>query len=160
MEQVIRTYGTYLLEAAVLLSVVSVLFWGITDGNGNKGALHIAGSRLTLGEPQEGTGEDFAVYAAESGGMRPLISYIGTEPLCTGKHALAEYIRAEDQNGTKLPFQILGIEVQGEEMLENYDRESTELDFLYPGIYTFRVLAVDESNRRSECFIRIPVNER
>ena len=143
-----------------MLSVVSVLFWGISDGNGNKGALHIAGSQLSLGEAQEGTGEDFAAYAAESGRMRPSVSYIGTEPLCTGRHALSDYIRAEDYAGTKLPFQILGIEVQGEEILESYDRESTELDFLYPGIYTFRVLAVDGSNRRNECLIQIPVNEK
>lgn len=161
MKQIIQTYGTYLLEAAVLLSVVAVLFWGITDGDGNRGALQIAGSMLPLNEQQEGESGDFAVYEAESGKEPPTIFCIGTEPLPTGRHAVSGCIRAKDRYGTELPLRILGIEnPQGEEILDNYDRESTELDFAQPGIYTFRVLAVDGSNRRSECLIRIPVNAR
>lgn len=159
MEQIIRAYGKFLLDAAVVSLLLGILLANITDAAGNRGIFHIAGAYLTAADMDARAPEDFAVFREEGKKGAPVISYQETGMLHTGRHVVSEYIKAIDHNGQELPIRLLEVCDAGGNALDACNMETTETVFPQAGIYTVKVLAVDAGNRRSVSRIRLPVNE-
>lgn len=157
MEQVIRAYGRFLLEASVLVLLVVLLFTGIMDDQGNRGIFSMMGKYV---DEEEAFGDmDFKGYQRESQRSNPTIAYVGTETLYTGNYPLSAILRAVDDEGVELPIEVNSIcDSLGIERTEECLVDASHIQFAGKGVYTLRVTAVDVRNRTSTCEIRIPVN--
>ena len=156
MEQVIRTYGTFLLEGTVLVALVWLLFWGITDETGHHGVFSIAGSYQK--EEQPAARLDFTRYQSEGEKSAPVIQYVWTGMLHVGEYSLEELLRAEDYSGQTLQVQLCSVlNPQGTEQIQS-DWGYNRVQFNRQGIYTLKVRTADAWNRVTVCVFCIPVN--
>lgn len=156
MEQIIRQYGRFLLEAAVLAVLMWLLFAGIVDAKGNRGVLAIAGAGV---ETEEEILEraDVACYGRESEESAPVISYAVDGILYTGEYPVEEILSAVDGDGNPLPVRIESVSHPcGSVQIYQVDVGSIVFD--ESGVYKLRAMAVDASNRRAICEFAIPVN--
>lgn len=158
MEQVIREYGHFLLSGIVVVFLMSLLFVGLRDVNGNMGAFKIFGKTVEITDTNHNDYTDFKEsYCEESRKNFPAIVYVSGH-LKTGKIRLGEHIKATDYADKELKIRITAIEgPDGREKIGEYDDITTEIVILDPGIYTVNVNAVDDGNRLTECIIKIPV---
>lgn len=157
MEQVIRAYGRFLLEAAVVVLLVVLLFFGIMDERGNRGILSMMGEYV---KEESVVGDmDFREYQRESQRSAPMIAYVGTKTLYTGRYPLSAILKATDDEGAELPIEVSSIcDPFGIERMGEYLSDVSYIQFASKGIYTLRVTVRDGRNRTSTCEIRIPVN--
>ena len=156
MEQVIRTYGMFILEAAVFTGLIWLIFRGITDDAGNQGIFSIAGSgREEISVPHL----DFTCYQSESEKETPVIQYIRTGMLYVGEYSQEELLSAHDYRGQSLSLELCSVsDVRGIDRTREVCTESGGLRFESPGVYTLKVQAVDAWNRIAVCKISGPVN--
>ena len=159
MDQIGRNYGKFILEGIAVLCLTGFLFWSISDDMGNQGMLEILGTYLPWWDEHDEVYEDFhEIYKEESRKSVPEISY-RAGAINTGNVNITQLIRAVDYSGRELTLEILSIKnMEGEEMIQNYDWENGEIRFIQAGVYTVLVSATDDGNRRTECRIKIPVN--
>lgn len=152
MKQVLKIYGKFMLEGIALSCVVYLWIYGSFFEN--------IGAQLTVETMEYGSYTDFReIYLRESQKEVPQINYI-TGNITVGAHALAELIEAHDYAERELEIKIHSIiNPKGEEQLNHYDEESENINFTMPGVYTIKVSAVDDGNRKSVCLIKIPVNK-
>lgn len=158
MEQIIRQYGRFLLEAAVLGALMWLLFAGISDTQGNSGILAIAGTKIAAEEisPRR---VDAACYERECEISAPAISYVAEGILYTGEYQMEEILSAADSAGNTVPVRIKSVRgPRGD--VQTYTTDIGKVVFEERGIYTLCVSAADASNRKSVCRFTIPVNER
>lgn len=158
MEQVIRTYGRFLLEVVVVAALVLLLFAEITDGQGNRGILRIAGAVLKEEEtfPER---LDVECYRDACARNAPVITYTVAGMLYTGEYPLEKIFMAKDDRGTVLSLNVRSIcSPHGEE--QEYSAETEQICFDERGIYTVCVSATDAWNRTCICECRIPVNSQ
>lgn len=159
MEQIIRTYGKFLLEAAVFAAVLLLLAAGITDGEGNRGIFRIVGAQIQEGEYVSHRG-DVDCYESESKKAVPAIRYTAGGALNTGSYATDSILQAVDYSGAGLAVHISSIcDPGGTEQIGSYPQNVTQIHFARRGIYTVTASATDAWNRKSVCTIRIPVND-
>lgn len=158
MEQVIRIYGKFLLEAAVVAALILLLFAGITDGQGNRGILHMAGAVL---KEEESLSEriDMACYRDECVRSAPVITYTVEGMLCIGEYPIDGLFAARDDRGTVLSLRVRSI-CSPHGGKQEYTSELEQIRFDERGIYTVCVSATDAWNRTCVCEFRIPVNSQ
>lgn len=159
MEQVIRAYGKFLLEAAVAALLLGILFSGLTDENGNQGIFHMMGAYIR--EEETATARsDFECCQNESTKSAPAITYVATGMLHRGSCRVDSILKAIDYSGQALPICIKSISnPNGIERIGEYLPAVMEVQFVERGIYSLKVSAKDAWNRTSICEIHIPVNE-
>lgn len=155
MEQVIRAYGRFLLEAAVSALLLVLLFAGLKDEEGNQGVFRMIGAQLDEAREESG-GLDFAGFAGESRVGKPVIAYRYTGVLYTGSYPPEMLLGAVDAAGNEREVRVRSVtDPQGNEREPD---AAGQLVFDTGGIYTLRVAAMDDENRVSTCEIRVPVN--
>ena len=156
MEQVIRTYGSFLLGAVALGSIVWLLFQGMTDGEGHDGIFAMVGAWQE--DEQSIAGVDFAGFQTESEKEDPTLRYVWSGMLYTGEYTLEQLVTAEDYRGNRLAVVLCGVcDPEG----RSWERENLEGDSIRlerPGVYRLTVRAVDAWNRSTVCEICVPVN--
>ena len=144
MEQIIRQYGKFLFEAAVLAALAWLLFSGLMDAQGNRGVLAIAGAGLAE-EDAVLQREDIMCYERECEKSAPTISYVADGILYTGEYAVEEILYASDNTGSPVAVQT-------------YTAGIENITFGERGVYTLCASAVDASNRKAVYRFTIPVN--
>lgn len=159
MKQVVTAYGRFLLEGMVFVLLVTMVFTGIEDNEGNKGVLAMIGSQLELENTDYHAYTDFReTYQTESKKAAPVIIYSGRH-LKIGKSKLTDYISAVDYAGNEIHITIKEIkDSNGLELIDSYNIATSEMIFKESGIYTVTVCATDDICQSSECRIQIPVN--
>lgn len=157
MEQIIREYGQFLLSGMTVVLTISLLM-GMEDNAGNIGIFKIVGSQIEIADINYNEYKDFRkVYQIESNKNEPTIRYISGH-LKKGIVKLEDHIKATDYANRNLKLKITEIiGPDGENLLEQYNESTTELGMYYSGVYTIKVSAIDDSNRLSQCVIKIPV---
>lgn len=158
MEQIIRQYGKFLLEAAVVTVLMWLLFAGLSDTQGNRGILAIAGTGLAA-EETISQRVDVACYGRESEGSAPAISYVVEGILYTGEYPVEEILSAVDGAGNPIPVRIESVGHPSGNV-QTYTADTGSIAFDERGIYTLCASATDASNRKSVYRFTIPVNER
>lgn len=76
MEQIVRAYGKFFLEASVVMLLLGILLTGVTDDAGNRGIFHIAGAYLTAAEIEEQRPAEFGTFLEEGRKSPPVITYV------------------------------------------------------------------------------------
>lgn len=156
MEQVIKNYGGFLLDALVLVVLMALLLTQVTDAEGNKGVFCIIGAGMETDEIDYAAYTDIDTYVTESSRQAPVISFDGNSVIHVGNTCLTDHIKAADHTGTELQIKVLAVmDYTGAELVCN----NAVADFPRAGIYTVKVTAVDAWNRRTTSEIRLAVNE-
>ena len=157
MEQVIRTYGVFLLEAVIFAALIGMLFWGITDEAGHRGVFAIAGAYQE--EEAVMSGLDYTKYRSESEKSAPVIEYVWSGMLHVGEYSVDELLLAKDYRGERLAVELCNItDLSGVDRTEEAKTGDGRLRFGRAGVYRLKVRAVDAWNRTTTCEICIPVN--
>ena len=161
MEQIGSLYGKFILEGIVVVCLAGFLFWNISDTDGNAGILEIIGSNLPKIDEKYDSYTDFKeVYKEESNKDAPKIFLIAGA-VDIGKIKLSQIIKAVDYSGREIKLAVMSIKnMQNEELIENYNLETMEIDLTNAGVYSVLVKATDDGNRTTECQIKIPVNNK
>lgn len=161
MKEIINVYGEFILESLVIVMLFLHIFVGIRDENGNSGVLQMIGSNLTVGDVNHLSYIDFDEgYREECSKNIPQIQFLGTH-LDIGIHKVSDMFVAYDYAGRSLPITIKSIrDVNGTDLLINYDISSDEIYFSKEGIYTLELETMDSDFRILECKICIPVCAR
>lgn len=161
MQEVIEHYGKFILDAMVLLLLMMLIFLEIEDESGNKGILAIIGAQINNESVNYSLYTDFKeTYKKESERTAPSISCEGVS-LKVGEYKLSDYIKAEDYSGQSLAVKLVSItNPDGEDVMDIYRPDTTEIFFSQAGIYTIRVSARDDGNRVTEASFEILVNEK
>lgn len=159
MKQVIEQYGKFILSSIIVFAVLYVIFEGLMDNEGNRGIFAVIGAQIKVDNVNYNTYVDFQnVYKAESEKEAPQIRFENIR-LITGIHALSNYIKAVDYAGNPLAIKVLSVcAPDGTNLLASYNNNTTEFLMSQVGIYTAKVLAVDDGNRTTEVMIQIPIN--
>lgn len=157
MEQIVKAYGKFLLEAVTVAVLLGMLFAGMTDEQGNVGIFRMMGAYLSKEEQK--TWDDYTIIAEESERSLPWIFYRKSELFCRESYSLSELFGASDCEGKELPVKVRAI-YNPLGILDNhfYDKEMGQIIFDEPGIYTLQVSATDEWNHVSVYQVHIPVN--
>lgn len=160
MEQVLKTYGKFLLEGLAVVLLAALVFTGITDGDGNRGAFQIIGARIDTDSMDYNAYQDFDRYSAEGRKAAPEITEsIFVLPEVGDMICLNDYISAVDHAGNGLAIRVKSITgPDGSDLTGSLDRNSLLIQINQPGTYTVQVTAVDDGARRSTRMIKIPVN--
>lgn len=158
MELVIKAYGKFLLEAIIIALLFGMCFYGVTDGNGNRGVFRIIGAYIKEVQPPIDS-VDFERYQSESEKSAPTIAYAGMGTLHTGSYEINSILEAADYRGQVLPISVKSIcDADGIERIGEYLPGALQITFSGSGIYSLRVAATDAWNRTSICEFHIPVN--
>lgn len=157
MEQIVRTYGKFLLGAVAFISFWMLALFGVRDMQGNVGFFQMLGNYFT--EEQVVYGADFQACVQESKRSAPVIFYKREGALEKGLYAVTELIGATDCEGNELITEVWDISnALGESDMWMMDRDTMQIRFESPGIYRLQVRATDRWNGTSECRICVPVN--
>lgn len=157
MEQIVKIYGRFLLEAAVFAGFWMLVLFGISDLQGHTGFFQMMGGYFT--EEQAVYGADFQMCVEESRRAAPVIFYKKEAALDTGVYPVTELVGAVDCEGKELTAEVQDIyNTQGESDTGILDADSMQISFETPGIYRLKVRAVDCWNGTSICWIYVPVS--
>lgn len=157
MEQIIRTYGRFILDAVALFIIFTLIFVNMTDGEGNKGVINILGAHMQTPSVEYESYTDFDLYAQEAAKPSPQIESNAMR-MNVGMNQVGDYITATSSSGTPLEVKVLDItDMTGNSQMANYDESSHTVTLPAQGIYTFRVYTIDEVNQRTIVDINIPV---
>lgn len=158
MEQIIRIYGRFLLTAVVFVSFWIFVLWGMRDEHGNIGFFQMMGEYFA--DEQVAYGADFTTCIEETQRQPPIIFYKKNSALLTGSYNVEELIGATDCEGRNLPIKVRkSFNAKGMQDMQIYDKDSGQIYFSTPGIYTLQISAMDSWNRVSVQKISIPVNK-
>lgn len=158
MEHIFECYGGLLLDACAMAMLLLLVF-GLSDPEGNRGVLNMIGAQLPAAGSWDSHSIDFQEFRKECEREAPAILYMKHGPVSTGRWMVSELIKAYDASGKEIPVRIQEVRgPDGVEVTESCDGETTELDFMHAGIYSFIVSASDARRKKSVCEIRIPVN--
>ena len=157
MEQIIKTYGRFLLEAVCLGLLLGLWMTGIRDEQGNVGVFPMIGASMAKNKLVSDS--DFASCVEESGRELPQIFYKKAEPVQQGTYDMGELFGATDCEGKGLAVRIETIHnPKGIEALNLYQENTGQICFLESGVYTVELWTNDAWNQTRTCMIQIPVN--
>lgn len=160
MEQVVRNYGSALLNILAVGLLMLYLFSTVTDEAGNQGILNIIGANIQTEEINYQDYTDFTVYAEESVKEAPSIIYDASATMSVGINKITDYIKAADYAGNEISVKVDSIQNPYQvELINTYNPDTAEVELSQPGIYIMEVSAVDDIHKKSVCRIRIPVNK-
>lgn len=158
MKLIIDSYGKFILETVVLISLLMLLFTGIRDDAGNQGVLKIIGANLQTDGIDYKAYRDFDKYAEEAQKKSPGITYHVPIQMRAAVNIIADYISAVSDTGEVLKLKVLSVkDINGLEMEGAYDSGAQTLTFPSPGIYTLRLQTVDQINKKTIVDIDVPV---
>lgn len=157
MEQVIRTYGKFVLEAVVFALLLWLLLAGMVDEQGNQGIFHMLGAHV--GEEIMIFREDVERYQQEGEQSAPIIARAHSQILQPGIYDVDAIVYATNSQGERISVTLESIrDPYGTVQMGGNLSEVTQISFIEPGIYVLRVSAKDKGNRVSTCEFRVPVN--
>lgn len=158
MREIIKQYGGFLLEAIVLVLLCSFLFINMKDNNGNKGVFAILGANITTVNVDYGSYSDFASFKNEAAKTEPDIKYKRTDQMYTISNLLSDYVEITTYSGNTAHLKVISLnDESGNDCLGAYNETDGTITFSNPGIYTIRLRATDEINKRKTVDIKIPV---
>ena len=156
MEEIIKIYGKFLLEAAVVVLLVVFLFANVTDGEGNTGVFQIIGAGMDTATPDYPSYGDYPAYEEEGRLPAPVITYHGGNSIRVGSVRLSDHITASDHAGRALEIRVLSVTDKEGKTLPVAG--NTTVNFINAGICGVRVRAVDDAGRCTECLVQVPVS--
>lgn len=160
MKQIFDVYGRFLLEAAVVVTLIVLLFAGISDENGNRGVLRMIGAKLPVNSVDYNGYADYNVYEAESTKDAPVIRLQLGTMIKKGNCKLSDCIVAEDYAANTLPITIISVKAPDDtDVTGDCNLDTTDIVFHNAGVYTVTVSAKDDVNHKRVKVIKIPVNE-
>lgn len=158
MEQVIKSYGKFLIEGIVLVVLLTLLFFGIRDDAGNQGVFRVVGARLPTNGIDYESYRDYDAYHTESGRTNPKIEF-GGGSIAAGTVKLSDHIYAADYAGRSLQIKVMEIIApDGNDITGALNTDTTEISLDVPGIYSVKLRSIDGGGRRSVCTMEIPVS--
>lgn len=160
MKQIFDVYGRFLLEAAVVVTLIVLLFTGISDENGNRGIFRMIGAKLPVNSVDYSGYADYDTYHVESIKDAPVIHFQIGEMIKKGNYKLSDCIVAEDYAANSLPIKIISVKAPDDtDVTGECDLDTTEIVFHESGVYTVTVSAKDDVNHKRIKVIKVPVNE-
>ncbi len=165
LKEVIRQHAGLILEAVVVLAILSLVFFGLPAGGGRYGLGNV------LSNSVESDGIDYAGYAdsgaadAALGRSRPVISYRAYDAdgkmqrIIIGKDiSLTTFFTAEDADSQRIETKITSIKDRtGTELLTDTLTGADTFRFSESGTYKIEVSATDSYNRCSNVTFSVPV---
>ena len=106
MHEVVKIYGKTILQAAVLVGMLWLVFKGIIDENGNKGIVEIISGQM---EQQTENPVDFETYCEESKKLPPYFTTVITGYLIPGIYQATDVIKAWDYAGNELQVHLMKV---------------------------------------------------
>ena len=158
MKQLINAYGNFLIEGIVMVLLINWMFIGVKEEE-NIGIFEIIGAQMTSEQENYSDYKDFReTYKKESTKGAPIIYFSGTH-LTVGRNRLSDWIVIKDYSDNNLKPIVNSIKnINGTELVDGYDKITTEIVFQDAGIYIIDVEASDDCKRTSRCKMLIPVN--
>lgn len=158
MDAIVKMYGNFILEGIAVICLALFLF-GDSEKFEQGGVLDILGNRLVIEEKKYDSYTDFGeIYKQESCKSAPKIEYVSGAQV-TGIVNMAQVVRAIDYDGNEIKIVVLSIKsMDGEELIESYNSDTSEIILERAGVYTIELKAIDDGNRTTKCVIRMPVN--
>ena len=145
MKEIMKEYGGAMFTAAVVISVLTIIFSAVTDSDDTEGIDYNAYI-------------DYGAYQSEIAKDAPTIEYQGTGSLVLGTVQVADYVKAHDYNGQELAVKLLKFcDSDGNELPDQMDAAAGTITFHTAGIYSFTVKATDSGNRKTTAVIHVPV---
>lgn len=157
MEQIIKIYGKTLLEASLLILLVTILFTQVTDAKGNRGILPIIGANIVGVDNNYREYTDFDALEVDAIKTKPVITYTVGNDVRVGDFLPLDYIHAIGSTGALLPIKV--IQITNQDGLAIVFEEESQVVFDKAGIYTVTVRVIDEIKKETVCEIQIPVNQ-
>lgn len=159
MEQIIRTFGRFILDAVALMAVFALIFTNMTDEEGNRGIINILGAHMQTPSIEYVSYTDFDKYSQEAAKSSPRIECNALQ-MTVGTNQVGDFLTATSSSGASLEVEVMDItDIAGNSYMANYDESSNTVTLSAQGVYTFRVCSVDEINQRSIVDINIPVTK-
>lgn len=162
MKAIIEQYGKFIMTGTVLAAFWAVIFFGMTDENGNRGIMHVIGANFADIDIDYGAYSDYGTMMSEGQKQKPVITTVANTYMCAGiAYPVANLVKAADYAGHALPVTVDGIQNEsGNDVMHIYQADTGKITFPDGGIYEFIVHAVDEGNRSTCVQLKIPVNKR
>lgn len=162
MKLILEQYGKFIMTGVVVVALLSILFFGVTDGNGHRGFLQIFGAQMDTAGTDYSAYQDYGQLKTESLKTKPEITAATDTNVFAGtEYGIGDLIKAADDNGTDLSVTVDSItDANGNDVTSIYNSTTEKVTFPEQGIYTFEVRAVDGGNRGTKSTVKIPVNER
>lgn len=153
MRVIIMTYGKALAALVTVSMLLVLMFAEVRDDAGNRGILAVTGANIHTGEEERPP--EFAAYCAESIKKPPrFVSVNASSYRVPGAYQISDFVTAWDDAGNELFVHVLSVTDEAGNEMEN------GLMFSKAGIYRICVCAVDDGNRKTECEIKIPINQK
>lgn len=161
MREIFEQYGKCVLEGLICITLLSIVFVGVTDECGNRGIYAIVGAQIDTKSIDYRIYKDMReTFKEESEKSPPCVCFNGSR-LEIGSHVLNDYIKALDYEGKELSLTIQSIKDSSDvEWIESYCSDTGIIYFSRPGVYRICVCAIDEGNRLTEVVIQVPVNQK
>ena len=158
MKEIMKEHGGMMFAAAVVISVLTIIFSAVTDSDGNRGIVKIIAAHMNTEGIDYDAYADYDTYQVEIAKDRPVIEYQGTSSLPLGAFHVADYVKAHDYSGQELTVRLLKFcDSDGNELPNQMDKASGTITFYDAGIYSFTVTAIDSGNRKTTVEIHVPV---
>ena len=158
MKEIMKEHGGIMFTAAVVISVLTIIFSAVTDSDGNRGIVKIIAAHMDTEGIDYNAYVDYGAYQAEIAIDAPVIEYQGSGSLAPGTVNVADYVKAHDYNGQELAVKLLKFcDSDGNELPDQMDKASGKITFSSAGKYSFTVKAVDSGNRKTTVVIHVPV---
>ena len=155
MKEIMKEHGGIMFTAAVVISVLTIIFSAVTDSDG---IVKIIAAHMDTEGIDYNAYVDYGAYQAEIAIDAPVIEYQGSGSLAPGTVNVADYVKAHDYNGQELAVKLLKFcDSDGNELPDQMDKASGTITFHTAGIYSFTVKAMDSGNRKTTAVIRVPV---
>lgn len=160
MEQILKHYGGGVLAAVAGLLLLGVLFFGVSDADGNQGILKMAGAKMQT----EGTNytlfQDFKQVQEEAKKPEPEITetFAGNVLRAGCNYAVSDYVQAIDAEGNIYPVQLEKIiDEEGAETGVSQSIGNGILNFPKSGIYIVQVLTENDAGKKKRYQIAVSV---
>ena len=106
MKEIIKEHGGAMFTAAVVISVLTIIFSAVTDSDGNRGIVKIIAAHMDTEGIDYNAYIDYGAYQSEIAKDAPTIEYQGTGSLVLGTVQVADYVKAHDYNGQELAVKL------------------------------------------------------
>lgn len=160
MKKIINTYGHFILDAIVVIILMTFFFAGIMDNEGNRGIMAILGAHMQTSSIDYNSYNDFDVFEQEAAKPIPVLNYTTATQMHVGNNNIVDYLKATSCTGANLNIKILDItDSLGNSVFSGYDPANQTITFSAAGIYTIRMVTVDEVNKKALVDVRVPVSE-
>ena len=109
MKEIIKEHGGAMFTAAVVISVLTIIFSAVTDTDGNRGIVNIIAAHMNTEGIDYNAYVDYGAYQTEIAKDAPVIEYQGTGSLVLGTVQVADYVKSNDYNLQELVLKILKV---------------------------------------------------